>query len=66
MARVAVTRQSGSTPSTVSVNSVSIEEVARVAFELFERRGGIHGYDQQDWFEAEQIVRRRQTRREGR
>lgn len=36
------------------------EEIARVAYELFERRGGAHGYDQQDWFEAEQLVRQRQ------
>ncbi len=36
------------------------QEIARVAYELFERRGGAHGHDQQDWFEAEQLVRRRQ------
>ena len=34
------------------------QDVARVAYELFERRGGMHGYDQEDWFEAERIVRR--------
>ena len=37
-------------------------EIARVAYELFERRGGLHGYDQQDWFEAERIVRARWRR----
>ena len=38
-------------------------DVARVAYELFLRRGGVHGHDQEDWFEAERIVseRRRQT-----
>ncbi len=36
------------------------EEVARVAYELFEKRGGIHGHDQRDWFEAERIVAQRQ------
>lgn len=39
------------------------EEVARVAYELFERRGRMDGEDQQDWFEAERIVRRRSHRR---
>lgn len=35
------------------------EEVARVAYELFERRGCVNGFDQQDWFEAERIVAQR-------
>ena len=38
---------------------VDREEVAKAAYELFERRGGTHGNDQQDWFEAERIVRQR-------
>lgn len=37
--------------------SGSHEEIARVAFELFQQRGAVHGFDQQDWFEAERIVR---------
>lgn len=39
--------------------SVSIEEIERVAYELYERRGRVDGYDQQDWFEAEQLLRQR-------
>jgi hypothetical protein len=39
------------------------EEIARVAYQLFERRGGGHGQDQQDWFEAERIVRARRLAR---
>ena len=39
--------------------SSSQEEIARVAYELFERRGCAHGCDRQDWFEAERIVRQR-------
>jgi hypothetical protein len=35
------------------------EEIARVAYELFQQRGGQHGSDQQDWFEAERIVAQR-------
>ena len=30
--------------------------VARKAFELFERRGGDHGHDVEDWLEAERMV----------
>jgi len=32
------------------------DEIARVAYGLFERRGGIHGYAYDDWFEAERII----------
>ena len=35
-------------------------EVARVAYQLFERRGRVHGHDLQDWLEAERIIRQRQ------
>ena len=43
---------------------VDPHEVARVAYELFERRGCEHGHDFEDWVEAERIVRER--RRNGR
>ena len=42
------------------------EEIARVAYELFERRGQTHGGDQQDWFEAERILRPRRRGDNGR
>ena len=45
---------------------ISLSEVAQVAYELFQRRGGVHGYDRQDWFEAERLVRQRRTRRSAR
>ncbi len=35
------------------------QDVARVAYELFKQRGGVHGHDQEDWFEAERIVQER-------
>ena len=35
------------------------QEVACVAYELFEHRGGRHGQDLEDWLEAEAIVRQR-------
>ena len=36
------------------------EEIARVAYELFERRGSV----QEDWCEAERRIRERRRRRE--
>ena len=45
------------------VHAVDLYEVARVAYELFERRGRLHGYDQEDWFTAERIVAQRAVQR---
>lgn len=39
------------------------EEIARVAYELFRQRGGVHGHDLEDWLKAEQIVRQRLQQR---
>jgi Protein of unknown function (DUF2934) len=33
------------------------EQIARRAYERFEARGGEHGRDQEDWFNAEQELR---------
>jgi len=38
------------------------DEVARVAYELFEKRGRIHGYSHADWLEAERIVLERHAK----
>ncbi len=32
------------------------QEIARRAFELFLARGGVHGHDLDDWFQAEREV----------
>ncbi|HXX62733.1 MAG TPA: DUF2934 domain-containing protein [Bacteroidota bacterium] len=32
------------------------DEVVRVAYDLYEKRGKVHGYDLVDWLEAERIV----------
>jgi Protein of unknown function (DUF2934) len=32
------------------------EEIAKVAFDLHQKRGLVHGSDMQDWLEAERIV----------
>ena len=41
------------------------DEVAQVAYELFERRGRAPGHDVEDWLEAERIVRARRRLRAG-
>ncbi len=35
------------------------DEIAKVAYELFERDGGVHGKDREHWEEAERIVKAR-------
>ena len=35
---------------------VEKEALARLAYELYLRRGGEHGYDVEDWLMAEQIL----------
>jgi hypothetical protein len=35
------------------------DEVTKVAYDLFEKRGKVHGHDMQDWLEAEMIVKKR-------
>ena len=32
------------------------DEIVRVAYELYEKRGMAHGHDFEDWIEAERIV----------
>ena len=32
------------------------DEIARVAYELYEKKGMVHGHDLEDWLEAEKIV----------
>jgi Protein of unknown function (DUF2934) len=38
-------------------------EIARRAFELYLARGGDHGHDVADWFEAERQLRERRSRK---
>lgn len=40
----------------------SREDIARRAYELYERRGGGHGHDWDDWFQAESELRHRASR----
>jgi methionyl-tRNA synthetase len=41
------------------------ESVAQRAFELFQKRGGIQGHDQEDWYQAEQEVLGQQNKAKG-
>lgn len=34
----------------------SRDEVAKMAYELYEKRGCVHGYDVDDWYEAERLI----------
>ena len=37
------------------------EEVARLAYHLWEQRGYAHGYHEEDWYRAQEQIRRRYT-----
>ncbi len=39
------------------------DEIAKVAYDLHEKRGSCHGYDVADWLEAEKIVLERYAKR---
>lgn len=41
---------------TLSIEPIH-EDIARRAYQLYEERGGEHGQDWQDWFEAERELR---------
>jgi hypothetical protein len=43
-------------------NGVSDEDVAKRAYEMYESRGGHHGADMHDWFEAEKQLAAASTR----
>ncbi len=38
------------------------DEIARVAYELYEKKGMVHGHDLGDWLEAEKIVMEKHER----
>ena len=40
------------------------DEIAKVAYELFERDGRQHGKDREHWIEADRIVKARRMQRE--
>ena len=44
-------------PTTQQGGSASDESIARRAYQRYQARGGEHGRDQEDWFEAEREMR---------
>lgn len=44
-------------------DALAHEEIARLAYELWESRGGGHGSAEQDWLEAERQLRENQLQR---
>lgn len=58
---------SGQTPKAISSpERPHPEDVAHRAYELFKKRGAVHGHDLEDWFEAElQLVRERDVKFDG-
>ena len=45
---------------------VERDEVARIAYEFYQRRSGEHGHDVEDWLLAEHILRGKVSRSNGR
>ena len=43
-------------------NGISDDDVAKRAYEIYESRGGRHGADMHDWFEAEKQLTNQQRR----
>ena len=39
-----------------------VQDVASIAYSLYERRGCVDGHDLEDWLEAERIIRERGRR----
>ena len=56
---MARTTQMRKQADTRPASAVPQEEIAKVAYELFERRGRTTGRELEDWLEAERIVRSR-------
>ncbi len=38
-----------------------LEEIAKLAYDLYLKRGGEHGKDREDWLEAEALLRQRRN-----
>ena len=41
---------------TAARDSAPFERIAEKAYELFQKRGSVHGHDLEDWLEAERLV----------
>ncbi len=43
-------------------NKNPYDEIVRIAYDLYEKRGRVHGYDLEDWLAAERIVLERHAK----
>lgn len=46
----------------MSKESALYDEIARVAYSMYEKRGYGHGSDMQDWIEAERLVMKKSSK----
>ena len=44
------------------MNNILYDEIVKVAYDFHEKRGSVHGYDLEDWLEAERIVMERHAK----
>ena len=56
----AAAKTNGASAESMPFISITHDDIARRAYELFERSGAGHGSDLQHWFEAEQQLLQRQ------
>lgn len=53
--------RSTSDEQSVSLNEPAREEIERRAYEIYLARGGVNGYDQDDWLQAEREIKEAQS-----
>jgi hypothetical protein len=58
-----INKEAGETldDQTVGLNEPAREEIERRAYELYLARGEVHGYDQDDWLQAERELKESQS-----
>ena len=52
-------------PPEISATELTHDEIARRAYARYERRGGEHGHDWEDWLQAERELRQQAGQRTG-
>jgi hypothetical protein len=57
--RVITSQPSAATETTTSGIRVSMDDIRVRAFHMYQKRGGKHGYDIQDWLKAERLITQR-------
>ena len=58
-----ISKEAGETldDQTAGLNEPAREEIERRAYELYLARGEVHGYDQDDWLQAERELKESQS-----